>query len=87
MILNSSHLRGEKDARKLAAISVIAAEYGGDMDEEMTNALLDDIDFDKSGKVKCRKIEQMLPKLMKMVEGEEGECFEIITPTVPKYEY
>lgn len=45
MILNSSHLRGEKDARKLAAISVIAAEYGGNMDEELADALLDDMDL------------------------------------------
>ena len=70
MILNSSHLRGEKDARKLAAIAVVAAGYGGDMDEELVNELLDDMNFDKYGKVKCRKIEGMLPKLMKMVEGE-----------------
>ena len=70
MILNSSHLRGEKDARKLSAIAVVAAGYGGDMDEEMVNALLDDMDFDKYGKVKCREIEEMLPKLMKMVESE-----------------
>lgn len=34
MILNSSHLRGNKDASKLAAISVVAAGYGGDMDED-----------------------------------------------------
>ena len=70
MILNSSHLRSNKDASKLAAISVVAAGYGGDMDEELTNALLDDMDFDRYGKVKCRKIEGMMPKLMKMVEGE-----------------
>ena len=70
MILNSSHLRGEKDARKLAAIAVVAAGYGGDMDEEVVNELLDDMNFDKYGKVKCRKIEGMLPKLMKMVESE-----------------
>ena len=68
-ILMSSHLRDEKDSRKLAAISVVAAGYGGDMDEELANALLDDMDFHYN-KVKCRKIEQMLPKLMKMVEGE-----------------
>ena len=71
MILNSSHLRGEKEASKLAAISVVAAGYGGDMDEELANELLDDMDFDKYGKVKCRKIEGMLPKLMKMLEGEK----------------
>ena len=65
----SSHLREEKDSRKLAAISVVAAGFGGDMDEELCNELLDDMDFHYN-KVKCRKIEQMLPKLMKMVEGE-----------------
>ena len=27
------------------------------------------MDFDRYDKVKCQKIEQMLPKLMKMVEG------------------
>ena len=70
MILNSSHLRGDKDARKLAAIAVVAAGYGGDMDEELANELLDDMDFDKYGKVKCPKIEGMMPKLMKMVESE-----------------
>ena len=70
MILNSSHLRGEKGASKLAAIAVVAAGYGGDMDEELANALLDDMDFDRYGKVKCRKIEGLMPKLMKMVEGE-----------------
>ena len=70
MILNGSHLRSEKDVRKLAAIAVVAAGYGGDMDEELANELLDDMDFDRYGKVKCPKIEGMLPKLMKMVEGE-----------------
>ena len=68
-ILMSSYLREEKDPRKLAAISVVAAGYGGDMDEELCNELLDDMDFHYN-KVKCRKIELMLPKLMKMVEGE-----------------
>jgi hypothetical protein len=28
------------------------------------------MDFDRYGKVKCSKIEGILPKLMKMVEGE-----------------
>lgn len=69
MILNSSHLRGEKGTSKLAAISVVSAGYGGDMDEEFCNELLDDMDFHYN-KVKCRKIEGMLPKLMKMVESE-----------------
>ena len=68
-ILMSSYYREEKDARKLAAISVVAAGFGGDMDDELCNELLDDMDF-FNNKVKCRKIEQMLPKLIKMVEGE-----------------
>ena len=69
MILMSTGFRTDKDARKLAAISVVAAGYGGDMDEESCNELLDDMDFHYN-KVKCRKIEGMLPKLMKIVEGE-----------------
>ena len=32
--------------------------------------LLDDMDFDRYGKVKCRAIEQLMPQLMKMVDGE-----------------
>ena len=68
-ILMSTALRTDKDARKLAAIAVVAAGYGSDMDEELCNELLDDMDFHYN-KVKCRKIEGMLPKLMKMVEGE-----------------
>ena len=68
-ILMSTGMRADKDARKLAAITVVAAGYGGDMDEELCNELLDDMDF-RYNKVKCRKIEGMLPKLMKMVEGE-----------------
>ena len=68
-ILMSSYYREEKDSRKLAAISVVAAGFGGDMDEKLANELLDDMDFHYN-KVKCRKIELMLPKLMKIVEGE-----------------
>ena len=68
-ILMSSYYREEKDARKLAAISVVAAGFGGDMDEELATILLDDIDYHYN-KVKCRQIELIVPKLMKMVEGE-----------------
>ena len=68
-ILGASHLRAEKDARKLAAISLVVAGYAGDMDEELANELLDDIDY-HFNKVKCRKIEQMMPQLIKMVESE-----------------
>ena len=66
-ILMSSYLREEKDSRKLAAISVVAAGYAGDMPEDLANELLDDIDY-HFNKVKCRKIEMMMPRLMKMAE-------------------
>ena len=69
-ILMASHLKTEKDTPKLAAISMVAAGYAGDMPEELANELLDDMDFDRYGKVKCRAIEQMMSQLMKMVEGE-----------------
>ena len=68
-ILMSTALRTDKDARKLAAIAVVAAGYGGDMPEGLANELLDDIDY-HFDKVKCRKIEQIMPQLMKMVESE-----------------
>ena len=64
-----SRLREEKDSRRLAAISVVAAGFGGDMPEELANILLDDIDYHYN-KVKCRQIELIMPKLMKMVEEE-----------------
>ncbi len=69
-ILMASHLKTEKDTPKLAAISLVAAGYAGDMPEELANELLDDMDFDRYGKVKCRAIEQLMPQLMRMVEGE-----------------
>ena len=53
----------------LGIVSMVAAGYAGDMDEELANELLDDIDY-HFNKVKCRKIEQMMPQLMKMVESE-----------------
>ena len=40
------------DARKLAAITIVAGGYGGDIPEDQTYDLLDDIDF-YYNKVKC----------------------------------
>lgn len=37
----------------------------------MSHAHIDDMDFHYN-KVKCPKIEEIMPKLMKMVEGEEN---------------
>lgn len=59
----------EMNARKLAAISLVAAGYAGDMDEDLCNEVLDDID-NHFNKVKCRKIEGLMPQLIKMVESE-----------------
>ena len=60
----------DKDARRLGAICVVAGGYGGDMRDDKANELLDDIDF-YYNKVKCRKIEQMLPTLNKLVVSEQ----------------
>ena len=62
-------LHANKDARKLAGITMEATGYAGDMPEELCYDLLDDIDF-HFNKVKRRKIEQMLPQFNKMVEEE-----------------
>lgn len=40
-----------------------------ELDEELCNELLNDMDFHYN-KVKCRKIEGLMPKLMGMVEKE-----------------
>ena len=63
------HRFGQERCPQVAAISLVAAGYAGDMDEELANELLDDIDY-HFNKVKCRKIEMMMPRLMKMVESE-----------------
>ena len=62
-------LRKDKNARKLAAITVVAAGYAGDMSEEQSDELLDDIDF-HFNKFKYNKIERMMPQLDKLVEEE-----------------
>ena len=58
------HLKTEKDARKLAAIALVAAGYAGDMPEELCNELLDNLDFENN-RVRSRKIEQMMPKMFR----------------------
>lgn len=59
----------DKATRKLAAMAIVAAGYGGDMPESQVIELLDDMDF-YFNKVKCRKIEQLLPLLNGMVDKE-----------------
>ena len=71
VILRSMYdFRIHLDARKLAAITIVAGGYGGDMSEDQAYDLLDDIDF-YYNKVKCRKIEKLLPVLNKLVIEEQ----------------
>ena len=71
VILRSMYdFRIHLDARKLAAITIVAGGYGGDMPEDQAYDLLDDIDF-YYNKVKCRKIEKLLPALTKLVIEEQ----------------
>ena len=70
ILVGLSEFRDDKDARRLAAISVVACGYGGDMPEDLSYELLDDIDF-YYNRVKCRKIERILPLLNKLVVEEQ----------------
>lgn len=71
MMLRSTYdFHTHLDARKLAAITIVAGGYGGDMPEDQAYYLLDDIDF-YYNKVKCRKIEKLLPILNKLVIEEQ----------------
>ena len=59
----------DKAARNLLSIAIVAAGYGGDMPDALANELIDDMDFHYN-KVKCRKMEQLLPRLNQMVTEE-----------------
>ena len=61
--------RNDRSARRLSAVSVVAGGYGGDMPESQFEELLDDMDF-YHNRVKCDKIEQLVPTLKKLVEEE-----------------
>ena len=56
--------------RKLQVTVMVAAGYGGDMDDDTVDDILDDMDFDRNNKVYCPLIERMMPQLNKMVERE-----------------
>lgn len=61
--------RNDRSARRLAAVSVVAGDYGGDIPESQFEEFLDDMDF-YHNRVKCGKIEQLVPALNKLVEEE-----------------
>lgn len=52
------------------AITIVAGGYDGDMPEDQAYNLLDDIDF-YYNKMKCCKIEKLLPVLSKLVIEEQ----------------
>ena len=45
-------------------------QRSAEIEELQSMSEIGDMDFDRYGKVKCRKIEGLLPKLMKMVEED-----------------
>ena len=56
--------------RKLQGIAMVAAGYGGDMDGDTVDDILDDMDFDRNNKVCSHVIERMMPQLNQLVEQE-----------------
>ena len=57
--------------RKLQAIGMVAAGYGGDMEGDTVDDILDDMDFDRNSKVCSHVIERMMPQLNQLVEQEK----------------
>ena len=57
--------------RKLQVIGMVAAGYGGDMEDDTVDDILDDMDFDRNNKVCSHVIERMMPQLNELVEREK----------------
>lgn len=57
--------------RTLQAIGMVAAGYGGDMEDDTVDDILDDMDFDRNNKVCSYVIELMMPQLNQLVEREK----------------
>ncbi|MDD6895010.1 MAG: hypothetical protein PUD51_04010 [Prevotellaceae bacterium] len=57
--------RNDRSTHRLAAVCVVAGGYGGDMPEDQFEELLDDMDF-YHNRVKCGKIERLVPTLNKL---------------------
>ena len=56
---------------KLQGIATVAAGYGGDMDDDTVDDILDDMDFDRYNKVCSHVIERMMLQLNQLVEREK----------------
>ena len=48
-----------------------AAGYGGDMEDDTVDDILDDLDFERNNKVCSHVIEQMMPQLNELVKREK----------------
>ena len=57
--------------RKLQGIAMVAAGYGGDMEDDTVDDILAGMDFDRNNKVCSHVIELMMPQLNKLVEQEK----------------
>ena len=57
--------------RKLQVIGMVAAGYGGDMEDDTVDDILDDMDFDRNNKVCSHVIERMMPQLNELVKREK----------------
>ena len=62
--------KSEKLLHRLVGTLVVAAGYGGDVATDYAYELLDDLDFDRYGKVCSPKIESLFPFLEKKVSEE-----------------
>ena len=56
--------------RELQVIGMVAAGYGGDMEDDTVDDILDDMDFDRNSKVCSHVIELMMPQLNELVKRE-----------------
>lgn len=74
LICESGDIKRDKSLRRLAAMCVVSAGYAGDMPEEQYIDLMNDMDF-YNDRVKCQKIEQMLPQLKRLVMAEMQAMF------------
>ena len=69
-IRGTFNLSADKDAQRLVAICIVAGGNGGDMPDDLADEILDDMDF-YYNKVRCRKIERLLPVLNTLVIMEK----------------
>ena len=63
--------RNASKVRKLQGIAMVAAGYGGDMEDDTADDILAGMDFDRNNKVCSHVIELMMPQLNKLVEQEK----------------